>query len=58
MLGMGLELRLGDREHLKTSALTIGGDPMPNYRGKGLTELIVKGPQTAWLWGHAHCHSH
>ena len=37
MLGVGLGLRLGVREHLKTTALTIGGDPTPNYRGRGLT---------------------
>ena len=37
MLGVGLGLRLGAREHLKTTALTIGGDPTPNYRGRGLT---------------------
>ena len=37
VLGVGLGLRLGAREHLKTTALTIGGDPTPNYRGRGLT---------------------
>ena len=47
MLGVGLGLRLGAREHLKTSALTIGGDRTPNYRGRGLTELMVKGPRAA-----------
>ena len=37
VLGVGLGLRLGAREHLKTTALTIGGDPTPNYRGRGMT---------------------
>ena len=35
--GLVLGVWLGAREHLKTSALTIGGDPTPNYRGRGLT---------------------
>ena len=37
VLGVELGLRLGAREHLKTTALTIGGDPTPNYRGRGMT---------------------
>ena len=37
VLGLGLGLRLGAREHLKTTALTIGGDLTPIYRGRGLT---------------------
>ena len=49
MLRVGLGLRLGAREHLKTTALTIVGDPTPNYRGRGLTvEHMVKVPRAVW----------